>query len=114
MSKCLSKYPKEVVAARAHDINTDMIRFLTIVAPVFDSLSGKSYAPYCTGEQDDSERQLHANAAAWKHSIRIGPPGYREWFYRMDCFIENNIPDKDAVKNRLWNALSGCKPFRIF
>lgn len=114
MSKHYSKYPKELITAIAQDIDMGMICFLNTDTMEFDSVLGRSYDGYWDGDQDDWSREVYEKVDAWKNSIRIEPPESWESFDRMERFIENSIPDNDAVKSRLRNALSGRQPFQNF
>lgn len=114
MSDNGSKYPKELISNIAQEINMGMICFLNTDTMEYDSIMGKSYDAYWTNDYSDLYQEVYKKVDTWEHSIRIEPPESRQSFHIMEQFIANCIPDNDAIKNRLWNAISKRKPFQNF
>ena len=114
MSENDLKYPKEVIRNIAQEIDMGMICFLNTDTMEFDSVLGESYNAYSEGDHDDIYQEVYDKVDDWEHSTRIDPPESWQSFHIMERFIENYISDNDAIKNRLWNAISKHKPFQNF
>lgn len=109
-----SKYPEEVISCIAQEIDMGMICFLNTDTMEFDSVLGESYDAYDIGDSDDLYLQVYNKVDSWEHSVRINPPESWQSFKIIEKFIEICIPDKDSIKKRLWDAISGRKPFQNF
>lgn len=114
MEESYLKYPKEVITSIAQKIDMGMICFLNTDTMEFDSVLGESYDAYWTGDHNDSYQEVYDKVDSWEHLIRIEPPESRQSFNIMERFIENCIPDDDAIKSHLWSAISKRRPFQNF
>lgn len=108
------KYPQEVISDIAQEIDMGMTCFFNTDTMEYDTAPGESCSASCIGEYDDLYQEVYDKVNSWEHTIRIEPPTSRQSFMIMERFIENCIPDHDAIKNRLWTAISERKPFKNF
>jgi hypothetical protein len=111
----VSKYPKELIKRIAGEIDSGMIFFLNPNTLETESVLGESY-DISSFDDDYKEfyQEVYDKVDEWENVIRIEPLPSWQSFKIMEDFIESCIPDRDTVKNRLWNALSRRKPFQNF
>lgn len=114
MSENRLKYPAEVITNIAQEVAMGMICFLNPDTMEYDSVMGKSYELYWTDKSEELYQEVYNKVESWKHFIRIEPPESRESFKMMERFIQDCIPDNEAIKSRLWYAMSNRKPFQNF
>lgn len=105
------KFPDRLIKEIAEQIDMGMICFLNPDTLELESAMGESYI---YGDGEEFNQEIYDKVNKWEKCIRIDPLESYDSFKIMERFIEYCIPDKDRLKERLWNAISGRKPFRQF
>lgn len=108
------EYPQEIIKSIAQEIDVGMICYLNPCTMETDSVLGESYDTYWSGDYGDIYEEVEAKIATWERCIRIDPPESWESFRVMEDFIEYCVPDNEALKKRLWDAIAKRKPFQNF
>ncbi|MDR3140264.1 MAG: UPF0158 family protein [Tannerellaceae bacterium] len=110
----LSKYPKELIKRIAEEIDAGMICFLNADTLEIGSVFGEGYDAFYDDDYKEFYQEVYDKVDSWENVIRFEPLLSWQSFKIMEDFIENCIPTRDALKSRLWNALSRKKPFQNF
>jgi len=91
-----------------------MVCFLNPDTLETESVPGAAYDSYECGDFDEYYQEVYRKVERWENCVRIDPPEPRESFGIIERFIRDCIPDDAGIKGRLWEAVSGRKPFRNF
>lgn len=105
------KYSDQLINRIAQEIDMGMVCFLNPETLEVESAMGESYI---YGDEEEFNQEIYDKVDKWGKHIRITPLESYDSFKIMEKFIENGIPDKDRLKDNLWNAISGRKPFKHF
>lgn len=105
------KYSDQLINRIAQEIDMGMVCFLNPDTLEVESAMGESYI---YGDEEEFNQEIYDKVNKWGKHIRITPLESYDSFKIMEKFIENGIPDKDRLKDNLWNAISGRKPFKHF
>lgn len=109
-----SKYPIKVISGIAEETGMGMVCFLNPDTLETESVPGAAYGSYECGDFDEYYQEVYRKVERWENCVRIDPPEPRESFGIIERFIRDCIPDDAGIKGRLWEAVSGRKPFRNF
>ncbi len=109
-----SKYPIKVISGIAEETGMGMVCFLNPDTLETESVPGAAYGSYECGDFDEYYQEVYRKVERWENCVRIDPPEPGESFGIMERFIRDCIPDDAGIKGRLWEAVSGRKPFRNF
>ena len=109
-----SKYPIKVISGIAEETGMGMVCFLNPDTLETESVPGAAYDSYECGDFDEYYQEVYRKVERWENCVRIDPPEPRESFGIIERFIRDCIPDDAGIKGRLWEAVSGRKPFRNF
>lgn len=107
-------YPEQTICNVAQEISAGMVCYLNLDTLETESVMGESYNVYWDDDFSEYYQKTEKILEGWKRYIRFTPPEPWESFKIMEDFVGICVPDSDKLKERLWNALSGKKPFRNF
>lgn len=105
-----SKYPKDVIARIAQDIdsgvtcvlNTDTMKNVVILDDSYDI------------DMEDLNEDAYKVIDSWENTVQLEPVRSGESFSIMERFIESCIPENDKIKHQLQDAISKRRPFHNF
>ncbi len=109
-----SGYPAELIKRIAENIGGGLQCFLNADTLETESIPGENYT---AGWESDSRQifnDVFKKVDAWENCIHIEPPESWVSFSIMEDFIKFHVPDGEAVKIRLLEALLRKGPFQNF